>query len=47
MVGQPDTDGSGAAPGGGKVTFEGQEYDFVFDIDLEDMGRKLKLPYNR
>ncbi len=48
VVGQPDgSDGpAGSAPDGGKVTYEGKEYDFVFDIEL-DVGQKLKLPYNR
>jgi phospholipase A-2-activating protein len=49
VVGQPDQGPSGSngfsAPGGGKVTFEGKEYDYVFDIDVED-GVVLKLPYN-
>ncbi len=30
-----------------QVTFEGKEYDFVFSIELDDTGGKLKLPYNR
>ena len=46
VVGQPGEDTNGAAPDGGKVTYEGKEYDFVFDIEL-DSGGKLKLPYNR
>lgn len=29
----------------GKITYEGKEYDFVFDVDLDD-GSKMKLPYN-
>ena len=46
-MGQPeDKKGGGSAPGGGKVTFEGQEFDYVFDIDIDD-GVVLKLPYNR
>lgn len=46
VVGQPGGDSGGAAPDGGKVVFEGKEYDFVFDIEL-DAGYKLKLPYNK
>ena len=46
VVGQPGQKTNGAAPGGGKVTFEGKEYDYVFDIDIDD-GKVLKLPYNR
>lgn len=45
-MGQPDGKTNGAAAGGGKVTYEGQEYDFVFDIDIDE-GVVLKLPYNR
>lgn len=29
-----------------KQLFEGQEYDFVFDVDVEDGKPPLKLPYN-
>ncbi len=48
VVGQPgEQDASGMAAGGGKVTFEGKEYDYVFNIELDDTGGKLKLPYNR
>jgi phospholipase A-2-activating protein len=41
--------GSSTAAGGSnreKVLFEGKEYDFVFDISLDDEGTSLKLPYN-
>ena len=46
-MGQPEQGASNgfSAPGGGKVTFEGKEYDYVFDIDA-DNGLMLKLPYN-
>lgn len=37
---------NGAAPDGGKIMYEGKEYDFVFDIDVDE-GKVLKLPYNR
>ncbi|CAN7940858.1 unnamed protein product [Ixodes pacificus] len=40
VVGAPNSD----TPQG-KVTFEGKEYDYVFDVDLDD-GSKMKLPYN-
>lgn len=29
-----------------KKTYEGQEYDYVFDVDIEDGRPPLKLPYN-
>ena len=29
-----------------KVNFQGKEYDFVFDVDIEDGKPALKLPYN-
>lgn len=29
-----------------KQLFDGQEYDFVFDVDVEDGKPPLKLPYN-
>ena len=43
--------GSATAAGGSssnrsKVTYEGKEYDYVFDISLDDEGTSLKLPYN-
>jgi len=36
------------APGssGRKVEYQGQSYDFVFDVDIEDGKPPLKLPYN-
>ncbi|PPQ99219.1 hypothetical protein CVT24_009238 [Panaeolus cyanescens] len=36
-----DGDGSG-----GKATYEGKEYDYVFDVDIQDGVPPLKLPYN-
>jgi len=44
VVGQPGKDDGHK---GGKVTFEGKEYDYVWDVELDDTGGKLKLPYNR
>ncbi len=41
--------GSSDAAGGQKqqkVVYLGKEYDYVFDIELDDAGQKLKLPYN-
>lgn len=35
------------APPSGKATFEGQEYDYVFKVELDDEGRSYQLPYNR
>lgn len=29
-----------------KTTYEGREYDYVFDIELDDTKASLKLPYN-
>ncbi|KAF2716376.1 PFU-domain-containing protein [Polychaeton citri CBS 116435] len=37
---------SGEGTGSTKKTYNGQEYDFVFDIDIEDGKPPLKLPYN-
>lgn len=36
----------GEGTGSTKKVFEGQEYDYVFDIDIEDGKPPLKLPYN-
>ena len=48
VVGQPGQSTNGAAPDGGKIVYEGKEYDFVFDIVLDDRDEmKLKLPFNR
>ena len=30
----------------GKETFDGKEYDFIFNVDLEDGKPAIKLPYN-
>jgi phospholipase A-2-activating protein len=38
---------AGAGATAKKVTYLGKEYDYVFDIELDDTGaQKLKLPYN-
>ena len=38
----------GAAPGSsGKKMYNGKEYDYVFDVDIEEGKPALKLPYNR
>ncbi|KAF2485090.1 WD40-repeat-containing domain protein [Neohortaea acidophila] len=37
---------SGQGSGSGKKTYDGKEYDFVFDIDIEEGKPPLKLPYN-
>lgn len=37
---------SGEGSGGQKKQHEGKEYDYVFDIDIEDGKPPLKLPYN-
>lgn len=36
----------GQAGSSAKKTFEGKEYDYVFDVDIEDGKPPLKLPYN-
>ena len=35
-----------AAGTGRKVTYNGQDYDYVFDVDIEDGKPPLKLPFN-
>lgn len=35
-----------AGSGGQKVSHKGKEYDYVFDVDIEDGKPPLKLPYN-
>ena len=35
-----------AGSSGKKTTYKGKEYDFVFDVDIEDGKPPLKLPYN-
>lgn len=35
-----------AASSGKKVEYQGKEYDFLFDVDIEDGKPPLKLPYN-
>ena len=46
VVGQPKSkDPSGRGLKGGKVMYEGKEYDHVFHIDIDE-GVVLKLPYN-
>jgi phospholipase A-2-activating protein len=37
---------SGEGSGSSKKVYEGKEYDYVFDIDIEDGKPPLKLPYN-
>lgn len=36
----------GEGTGSAKKTYDGQDYDYVFDIDIEDGKPPLKLPYN-
>ncbi|KCV69551.1 hypothetical protein H696_03972 [Fonticula alba] len=47
-IGRVDAGESGGAGGAStsKVPFEGQLYDFVFDVDAEDDAPPKKLPYN-
>ncbi|KAF1943858.1 phospholipase A-2-activating protein [Clathrospora elynae] len=35
-----------AGSGGRKISYKGKEYDYVFDVDIEDGKPPLKLPYN-
>lgn len=37
---------AGAQTSGTKIHFEGKEYDYVFDVDIEEGRPPLKLPYN-
>ncbi|EMD38180.1 hypothetical protein CERSUDRAFT_82424 [Gelatoporia subvermispora B] len=36
----------GAAPSGKKTVYEGKEYDYVFDVDVQEGVPPFKLPYN-
>lgn len=40
------TSAGGSSSTRAKTMFEGKEYDYVFDISLDDEGTSLKLPYN-
>ena len=40
-----DPDKSGDTVSSGKTVFEGKEYDYVFNIDIDD-NVVLKVPYN-
>ncbi|KAG7174341.1 Phospholipase A-2-activating protein-like [Homarus americanus] len=44
-VGEVVGGAGGSQSTSGKVLFEGKEYDFVFDVEL-DQGTRFKLPYN-
>jgi len=37
---------SAGGSGGRKITFNGKDYDYVFDVDIKDGEPALKLPYN-
>ncbi|XP_071838733.1 phospholipase A-2-activating protein-like [Apostichopus japonicus] len=39
-------EGDDVTPSTSKVMYEGKEYDHVFDVDIEDGARPLKLPFN-
>jgi phospholipase A-2-activating protein len=46
VVGSADSTAEGQASAtGGKIMFEGQYYDYVFNVELDE-GVPLKLPYN-
>ncbi|XP_038048576.1 phospholipase A-2-activating protein-like [Patiria miniata] len=40
------TEGDDTQPSSSKVMYEGTEYDYVFNVDLEEGKPALKLPYN-
>lgn len=40
------SEGDDVTPSSAKVHYEGKEYDYVFDVDLEEGRPNLKLPYN-
>ncbi|XP_022087891.1 phospholipase A-2-activating protein-like [Acanthaster planci] len=40
------TEGDDTQPSSSKVMYEGKEYDYVFNVDLEEGKPALKLPYN-
>ncbi|KAK8736396.1 hypothetical protein OTU49_004977 [Cherax quadricarinatus] len=44
-VGEVVGGAGGSQSTSGKVLFEGKEYDYVFDVELDE-GSRLKLPYN-
>ena len=44
MITDPDKSGAEDLPNG-KTMFEGKEYDYIFNIDIDD-GVVLKMPYN-
>lgn len=37
---------SAGGSGGRKITYNGKDYDYVFDVDIKDGAPPLKLPYN-
>lgn len=37
---------SAGGTGGRKITYNGKDYDYVFDVDIKDGAPPLKLPYN-
>lgn len=39
-------EGDDVTPSSSKVMYEGKEYDYVFDVDIEEGARPLKLPFN-
>lgn len=46
-VGEVVGSSGGSQATSGKVLYEGKEYDYVFDVDIEDGKPPLKLPYNK
>ncbi|GAB0087191.1 phospholipase A-2-activating protein [Sergentomyia squamirostris] len=47
LVGDVTGASGGTAASSGKTLYQGKEYDFVFNVDVEDGAPPLKLPYNR
>lgn len=39
-------EGDDVTPSSSKVMYEGKEYDYVFDVDIEEGATPLKLPFN-
>ncbi|XP_074640387.1 phospholipase A-2-activating protein-like [Tubulanus polymorphus] len=46
-IGDVTGSSGGSQETSGKVLYEGKEYDYVFDVDIEEGKPPLKLPYNR
>uniref|UniRef100_A0A1B0GMT0 Uncharacterized protein n=1 Tax=Phlebotomus papatasi TaxID=29031 RepID=A0A1B0GMT0_PHLPP len=47
LVGDVTGASGGTNASSGKTLYQGKEYDFVFNVDVEDGAPPIKLPYNR